>query len=70
MPFSNRPAPPLVNISSIASLIARPGTVHYASSKAGLNVLTKVLAIELAPHGIRGNFVVPGVIMTEGVQRT
>jgi len=58
----------IVNISSTASLIARPGTVHYASSKAGLNALTRVLAIELAPHGIRVNCVVPGVIMTEGVQ--
>jgi len=58
----------IVNISSTASLIARPGTVHYASSKAGLNVMTKVLAIELAPHGIRVNCVVPGLIMTDGVQ--
>ncbi len=58
----------IVNIGSTASLIARPGTVHYASSKGGLNMLTKVLAIELAPHGIRVNCVVPGVIMTEGLQ--
>ena len=58
----------IVNISSTASLIARPGTVHYASSKSGLNMLTKVLAIELAPHGIRVNCVAPGVIMTEGVK--
>jgi NAD(P)-dependent dehydrogenase (short-subunit alcohol dehydrogenase family) len=49
----------IVNISSTASLIARPGTVHYASSKAGLNALTRVLAIELAPHGIRVNCVLP-----------
>jgi NAD(P)-dependent dehydrogenase (short-subunit alcohol dehydrogenase family) len=58
----------IVNISSTASLIARPGTVHYASSKGGLNMLTKVLAIELAPHGIRVNCVVPGVILTEGLR--
>lgn len=58
----------IVNISSTASLIARPGTVHYASSKGGLNMLTKVLAVELAPYGIRVNCVVPGIIMTEGVQ--
>jgi NAD(P)-dependent dehydrogenase (short-subunit alcohol dehydrogenase family) len=58
----------IVNISSTASLIARPGTVHYASSKGGLNMLTRVLAIELAPHGIRVNCVVPGVILTEGLQ--
>jgi NAD(P)-dependent dehydrogenase (short-subunit alcohol dehydrogenase family) len=58
----------IVNISSTASLIARPGVAHYASSKAGLNMLTKVLALELAPHGIRVNGVLPGLIATEGVQ--
>jgi NAD(P)-dependent dehydrogenase (short-subunit alcohol dehydrogenase family) len=58
----------IVNISSTASLIYRPGTIHYASSKAGLNAMTKVLAIELAPHGIRVNCVVPGIIITEGAQ--
>jgi NAD(P)-dependent dehydrogenase (short-subunit alcohol dehydrogenase family) len=58
----------IVNISSTASLVARSGVVHYGASKAGLNMLTKVLAIELAPYGIRVNCVVPGLIMTEGVQ--
>jgi len=58
----------IVNISSTASLIARPGVAHYASSKAGLNMLTKVLAVELAPHGIRVNAVLPGLIATQGVR--
>ena len=38
----------IVNVSSTASLLARPGVAHYASSKAGLNMLTKALALELA----------------------
>jgi NAD(P)-dependent dehydrogenase (short-subunit alcohol dehydrogenase family) len=49
-------------------MISRPGSAHYASSKAGMNALTKVLAIELARYGIRVNCVVAGLIMTEGLQ--
>jgi NAD(P)-dependent dehydrogenase (short-subunit alcohol dehydrogenase family) len=38
----------ILNVSSTSSLVARPGIAHYASSKAALNMLTRVLAIELA----------------------
>ena len=38
----------IVNISSTASLLARPGIAHYGASKAGLNQLTRIMAIELA----------------------
>jgi NAD(P)-dependent dehydrogenase (short-subunit alcohol dehydrogenase family) len=58
----------IVNISSTASSIARPGIAPYAASKAGINQLTRVLAIELAPHQIAVNAVCPGVIGTEHVQ--
>jgi NAD(P)-dependent dehydrogenase (short-subunit alcohol dehydrogenase family) len=54
----------IVNISSTASLLARPGISHYGASKAGLNQLTRILAVELAPHGIRVNAILPGVIET------
>ena len=57
----------VVNISSTASRLARPGIAHYGASKAGLNQLTAVMAIELAPYGIRVNAVLPGVIGTERV---
>lgn len=60
----------IVNISSTASILARPGIAHYGASKAGLNQLTRILAVELAPHRIRVNAVLPGVIATETVTRT
>ncbi len=57
----------VVNISSTASRLARPGIAHYGASKAGLNQLTSVMAIELAPHDIRVNAILPGLIGTERV---
>jgi NAD(P)-dependent dehydrogenase (short-subunit alcohol dehydrogenase family) len=60
----------IVNISSTSSRLARPGIAHYGASKAGLNQLTAVAAVELAPHGIRVNAILPGVIGTERVEAT
>ena len=60
----------ILNISSGASAVARPGIAHYGASKAGLNQLTRVSAVELAPHGIRVNAILPGVIETEPVRRS
>ncbi|MBL8672825.1 MAG: SDR family oxidoreductase [Alphaproteobacteria bacterium] len=57
----------IVNISSTASRTGRPGITHYGASKAAVNQITRVLAVELAPHGIRVNAVLPGVIATERV---
>ena len=57
----------IVNISSTASVLARPGIAHYGASKAGLNQLTRVLAVELAPHGSRVHALLPGVIKTATV---
>lgn len=57
----------LINISSGASRSARAGSSHYAGSKAAVNMLTEVLAIELGPHGIRVNAVLPGLILDDVV---
>ncbi len=43
-----------------------PGTVHSAAAKAGVVALTRTLAVEWAPHGIRANCICPGPTDTEG----
>ena len=53
----------IVNISSSASRAARPGRMHYAASKAAVNMVTEALAVELGPHGIRVNAVVPALTL-------
>jgi len=57
----------IVNISSAASRSARAGGSHYTGTKAAVNMLTQVLAIELGPHGIRVNAVLPGLILDDVV---
>jgi NAD(P)-dependent dehydrogenase (short-subunit alcohol dehydrogenase family) len=57
----------IVNISSGASRSARAGGSHYTGSKAAVNMLTEVLAIELGPYGIRVNAVLPGLILDDVV---
>ena len=54
----------IVNISSGAAKIPMRGSAEYSVSKAGVWMLTRCLALELAPHGIRVNTVAPGVIDT------
>jgi NAD(P)-dependent dehydrogenase (short-subunit alcohol dehydrogenase family) len=55
----------IVNVSSTAGLRAAPGMGIYGVAKAGINMLTRVLARELAPYGIRVNAVAPGVVETD-----
>ncbi|HZQ57655.1 MAG TPA: SDR family oxidoreductase [Acidimicrobiales bacterium] len=55
----------IVNVSSTASWQGIPRKSHYGVAKAGLRTLTKVVAREVGPHGIRVNCLVPGGIMTE-----
>ncbi|MBF4573068.1 SDR family oxidoreductase [Herbiconiux sp. VKM Ac-1786] len=54
----------IVNISSQAGLVALPGHISYGSSKAALDNITRVSALELGTYGIRVNSVNPTVVMT------
>ena len=55
----------IVNISSIWSVISKPGRLTYSVSKSGLNAFTRSLAIEVAPYNILVNAVAPGYVNTE-----
>jgi NAD(P)-dependent dehydrogenase (short-subunit alcohol dehydrogenase family) len=55
----------IVNIGSISGVIGQPGFSVYAASKGGIRSMTRALAVELGPRGIRVNCVSPGYIETE-----
>ena len=55
----------IVNIASVVGLTGNPGQCNYSASKAGLIGLTKSVAKELGPKGIRCNAIAPGFIRTD-----
>lgn len=55
----------IINISSIWGMVGGSCEVHYSVSKAGIDAMTKALAKELGPSGIRINSIAPGMIMTQ-----
>ena len=55
----------VVNVSSAGQAVAGPNLAHYCVSKAGVEMLTKEMALELASHNIRVNAVAPGLIETD-----
>jgi NAD(P)-dependent dehydrogenase (short-subunit alcohol dehydrogenase family) len=59
----------IVNVASIAGKEGNPKMVPYSTAKAGVIALTKALAKEVAPHGIRVNAVAPAVIETDILQQ-
>ena len=56
----------IINVSSVASTNPAPQSVVYSSTKAALDSVTRVLAVELGPRHIRVNSVNPGATETEG----
>jgi glucose 1-dehydrogenase len=59
----------IINIGSVQSEVAVAGLAHYGATKGGIRQLTKVMALELAPHAIRVNGIGPGPIWT-GMMKT
>jgi 3-oxoacyl-[acyl-carrier protein] reductase len=59
----------IINISSIEARIPAMNHTHYIASKAGVEMFTKALALELGEHGIRANIVAPGLIWKEGLEQ-
>ena len=58
----------IVNISSDAGLVGNACAAIYCASKGGVTIMTKALAIELAPLGIRANVLCPGDVDTPMIQ--
>jgi meso-butanediol dehydrogenase/(S,S)-butanediol dehydrogenase/diacetyl reductase len=54
----------IVNVSSVAGNVSQPYATAYAAAKGGLTMLTKALALELSPDGIRVNAICPGTVDT------
>lgn len=54
----------VVNVSSVAGNAAQPYSAAYSAAKGGLTMLTRALAIELSPEGIRVNAICPGTVDT------
>jgi NAD(P)-dependent dehydrogenase (short-subunit alcohol dehydrogenase family) len=62
---AGKPPGAIINMSSVNAVLAIPNQVPYCVSKGGLAQLTKVMALSLAPYGIRVNAIGPGSIMTD-----
>ena len=63
--MQERRAGKIINVASIMARISRPTTVPYQVSKGGIAMLTRGLAVELAPHDIQVNAIAPGFFRTE-----
>ena len=58
----------IINISSVVGVSGNAGQANYSASKAGMIGLTKSIAKELGPRGVRSNCIAPGFINTDMTQ--
>jgi glucose 1-dehydrogenase len=56
----------IVNVGSIAAEIGTPDNSLYSTTKGALHAMTRALAVELGPHGVRVNGVAPGTTLSPG----
>jgi NAD(P)-dependent dehydrogenase (short-subunit alcohol dehydrogenase family) len=69
-PFLRKPGGIILNISAPQAYVPIPNQIHACAAKAGVDQITRVLAKEWGPEGIRVNSIVPGAIAgTEGIAR-
>lgn len=69
-PHLKKPGASVINISAPQAVVPMVAQVHVCAAKAGVDMITKVLALEWGPEGIRINSVIPGPIEdTEGMRR-
>ena len=65
-----RPGASIINISATQAFMPMPMQSHVCAAKAGVDMLTKCLAIEWGPEGVRVNSIAPGAVDdTEGMRR-
>jgi NAD(P)-dependent dehydrogenase (short-subunit alcohol dehydrogenase family) len=65
-----RPGASSINISAMQAFTPMPMQAHVCAAKAGVDMLTKCLAIEWGPEGVRVNSIAPGAVDdTEGMRR-
>lgn len=70
LPWLKKPGASIINISAPQAFLAMPAQIHVCAAKAGVDMLTKTLALEWGPMGIRVNSIAPGPIAdTEGMKR-
>ncbi len=69
-PHLKKPGASIINISAPQAIVAMTGQAHVCAAKAGVDMVTRTLALEWGPSGVRINSVIPGPIEdTEGMRR-